>query len=48
MEQKDLIAPQSYNFAEEIRRFATGEDRTALIYEADEGNKNTITYDALV
>lgn len=48
MEQKDLIAPQRYNLAEEIRRFASGEDRTALIYEDEQGNKNTITYDALV
>ena len=44
MEQKDLIAPQRYNLAEEIRRFATGENRTALIYEDEAGNKNQISY----
>lgn len=48
MEQKDLIAPQRYNLAEEIRRFATGENRTALIYEDEAGNKNQISYDDLV
>lgn len=48
MEQKDLIAPQRYNLAEEIRRFATGENRTALIYEDEAGNKNQISYDDLI
>lgn len=48
MDQKQLIAPPIYNLATEIRRFADQTNRTALIYEDEQGTKQTIGYDELV
>ncbi|AIF65833.1 acyl-CoA synthetase MbcS [Terribacillus saccharophilus] len=47
MERKDLIAPEQYNIVDEMERFVTDEDRKALIWMDEAGNKKEVTYKAL-
>ncbi|PAF21096.1 acyl--CoA ligase [Terribacillus saccharophilus] len=47
MERKDLIAPEQYNIVDEMERFVTDEDRKALIWMDEAGNKKEVTYKTL-
>lgn len=46
MKQEDLIAPEDYNIVAEFERF--NDDRKAIIWVDDEGNKEEITYRQLL
>ncbi len=48
MDKKDLIAPENYNIAMEIEKYASGPERKALIYEDNEGNQQETTYQELL
>ncbi|WP_053217185.1 acyl-CoA synthetase MbcS [Virgibacillus senegalensis] len=48
MDKKELIAPEDYNIAMEIEKYASGPERKALIYEDNEGNQVEITYQELL
>src|SRR5690606_18939087 len=46
MKQEDLIAPEDYNIVAEFERF--NDDRKAIIWIDEEGNKKEITYRQLL
>ncbi|MFC3039222.1 acyl-CoA synthetase MbcS [Virgibacillus xinjiangensis] len=48
MKREDLIAPQEYNIAMEVERYAAEADRKALIWQDDTGAKREATYGELV
>ena len=48
LNRQDLLAPESYNLVEEIERFATGDDKLAILWENDKGEKHQLTYDELI
>ncbi|MFC2949585.1 acyl-CoA synthetase MbcS [Virgibacillus sediminis] len=48
MKREDLIAPQNYNIAMEVERYAADADRKALIWQDDAGTAKEITYGELV
>lgn len=48
MKKEDLIAPQNYNIAMEIERFAADPERKALIWKDDTGLTKEVTYLKLI
>ncbi|MFD1040088.1 acyl-CoA synthetase MbcS [Virgibacillus byunsanensis] len=48
MNREDLIAPNDYNIAMEMERYATDSTRKALIWQDDTGLKKEITYTQLM
>ncbi|WP_042225013.1 acyl-CoA synthetase MbcS [Oceanobacillus manasiensis] len=48
MQKEDLIAPEIYNIVMEVERFAEETDRTALIWENENGDRKEVTYNKLV
>ena len=44
MNRSDLIAPEFYNMAQDIDRFADQSGKLALLWEDEDGNKERITY----
>ncbi|SDK34793.1 acyl-CoA synthetase MbcS [Sediminibacillus albus] len=48
MDKKELIAPERYNIAMEIEKFANGPERNALIWENSEGSQKKTTYQELL
>lgn len=48
LNRQDLLAPESYNLVEEIERFATGDDKLAILWENDKSEKHQLTYDELI
>ncbi len=47
MKREELIAPEKYNLASEVEKFAGGE-RTAIIWEDEKGQSQDITYASLM
>ncbi|MEZ0119461.1 UNVERIFIED_ORG: acetyl-CoA synthetase [Heyndrickxia coagulans] len=48
MRRSDLIAPQTYNIAEEIEKYARDPHKVALIWEDKEGMHREVTYKELI
>ncbi|MCZ0702839.1 acetyl-CoA synthetase [Natronobacillus azotifigens] len=48
MRKEDLIAPESYNIAMEVERYANDPDRLALVWQDDQHNQKEITYQELI
>ncbi|WP_042142075.1 acyl-CoA synthetase MbcS [Paucisalibacillus sp. EB02] len=48
MKREDLIAPKNYNIVMEFEKHAKDEERKALIWQDEEGNKSEITYGQLM
>lgn len=48
MKREDLIAPEKYNLVSEIEQFAHDEEKLALLWESEGGEKKKITYDQLM
>lgn len=48
MNREQLIAPEQYNLVTEFEKYATGEEKKALIFVNAEGEKKEITYDELI
>ncbi|WP_186576772.1 acyl-CoA synthetase MbcS [Aquibacillus kalidii] len=48
MKREDLIAPENYNIAMEMEKFAQDPSKKALIWEDDKGNRAEITYKKLI
>ncbi|GGM30028.1 acyl--CoA ligase [Paraliobacillus quinghaiensis] len=48
MNKHDLIAPEIYNIAMEMEKYAQGPERTALIWQDDQGREERITYQQLL
>ncbi|CEG28216.1 acyl-CoA synthetase MbcS [Bacillus sp. B-jedd] len=48
MNRNDLIAPQQYNLATEVERFASDEKKLALLWENETGETKNITYRKLM
>ncbi|WP_066172938.1 acyl-CoA synthetase MbcS [Bacillus marinisedimentorum] len=47
MKREELVAPEEYNLASEVEKFAGGE-RTAIIWENEKGQSHDITYNSLM
>ena len=48
MQRGDLIAPEKYNLVTEMERFAKDNDRLAIRWESEQGEKKAITYSDLL
>ena len=48
MNRKQLVAPELYNIVSEFEKYATGDNRHALIYINSVGEKKEISYDELL
>lgn len=48
MNKEDLIAPSHYNLVSEFEKYGSDENRLALIWESDKGEKKQITYKNLI
>jgi len=48
LRREDLIAPQIYNIAEEVEKYAQGPRKVALIWEDKEGKHREVTYQELM
>jgi acetyl-CoA synthetase len=48
MKREQLIAPQTYNLISELERYAMEEDKLALKWENEIGQRNDITYNELI
>src|SRR5699024_45948 len=48
MNKKDLIAPETYNIVSEIEKFASNQNKKAVIFEDEAGEKKEITYNDLI
>ena len=48
MKREDLIAPLQYNLVSEMERYAKQEGKIAVKWESQEGEKQEITYEALM
>lgn len=48
MNRDQLVAPEMYNIVSEFEKYATGENRKALIYINSSGEKTSISYDELL
>ncbi|MDV6377533.1 AMP-binding protein [Sporosarcina sp. GW1-11] len=48
MNREELLAPEQYNIVSEFEKFATGDNRKALIYVDSENQQKEVTYDELI
>ncbi|HHY72716.1 MAG TPA: acyl--CoA ligase [Bacillus bacterium] len=48
MKREDLLAPEIYNLVNEVERFADNQEKMALKWEDEEGNKAELTYVDLI
>lgn len=48
MKKQDLIAPEKYNIAMEVEKYAQDPNRTAIIWQDDKGLEKRVTYQQLV
>ncbi|SFB17612.1 MULTISPECIES: acyl-CoA synthetase [unclassified Bacillus (in: firmicutes)] len=48
MKREELIAPEKYNLVSEVERFAVNEEKLALLWENENGDKKDITYAQLL
>ncbi|WP_217589808.1 acyl-CoA synthetase MbcS [Lentibacillus saliphilus] len=48
MKREDLIAPDRYNIAMEVERYASDSHKTALMWQGETGKRETITYQDLI
>ncbi|MGG1691047.1 acyl--CoA ligase [Bacillus ginsengihumi] len=48
MRREELLAPEIYNIAEEVEKFAQGPEKLALIWEDDQGAHKEVTYQQLI
>ncbi|WP_412095678.1 AMP-binding protein, partial [Bacillus haynesii] len=48
MRREDLIAPETYNAVDEIEKFKSSRDKTALIWEDESGRQVSWTYEKLI
>ncbi|MGI2326336.1 acyl-CoA synthetase MbcS [Planococcus sp. YIM B11945] len=48
MNREELLAPEMYNLVNEIEKFATGNEKLAIIWENDKGDTEQVTYDELI
>lgn len=48
MKREELIAPEQYNFVQEIERFAHNEEKIAIKWEDENGSKKSVTYKELI
>lgn len=48
MKREELIAPEKYNLVSEVERFAVNEEKLALLWENESGDKKDITYAQLL
>lgn len=48
MKRENLLAPEMYNFVEEVERFAKNPEKVAIKWEDEQGNKEEITYANLI
>lgn len=48
MNREELLAPENYNLVSEFEKYATGEEKRALIYINSNGQEKEITYEELI
>ena len=48
MKREELLAPESYNLVQEIEKYASGEEKTAIVWEDDKGQSAQVTYRELI
>lgn len=48
MDREALLAPKNYNLVDEIEKFANGDGKKAIVWENEEGDSKTVTYDELM
>jgi len=48
LKKEDLIAPEQYNIAMEIEKYAEEPEKLALIFENEDGNHKEVTYKQLI
>ena len=48
MNREELLAPARYNIVSEFEKYATGDDRKALIYVDGQNQQQEVTYDELI
>ncbi|MFB1050920.1 acyl-CoA synthetase MbcS [Paraliobacillus sp. JSM ZJ581] len=48
MKKQDLIAPEKYNIAMEMEKYAQDPNRTAIIWQDDNGKEKRVTYQQLL
>lgn len=48
MKREELIAPKKYNIVMEVERYAKGPERTALVWQDDQGKRREVTYSTLL
>ncbi|WP_182201458.1 acyl-CoA synthetase MbcS [Paraliobacillus salinarum] len=48
MKKQELIAPEQYNITMEMEKFAQEPNRTAIIWQDDDGNEKHVTYQQLL
>lgn len=48
MKREDLLAPKKYNLVSEVEKFANGQEKVALKWENEAGDKQVITYQNLM
>ncbi|TWJ88051.1 Acetyl-coenzyme A synthetase [Bacillus licheniformis] len=48
MRREDLIAPEKYNAVDEIEKFKSSRDKTALIWEDESGRQVSWSYEKLI
>ncbi|BDH62603.1 acyl--CoA ligase [Lysinibacillus sp. PLM2] len=48
MKREELLAPENYNIVDEIERFATNEEKVALLIHHENGETKRITYSHLI
>ena len=48
LRREDLIAPEKYNAVDEIEKFKSSRDKTALIWEDESGRQVSWSYEKLI
>ena len=47
-EERELLAPPSYNLVSEIEKYTGDKEKLALIWQDDKGNRREVTYAELM